>query len=147
MISIKNIVVAAVSISAYLFTTMGVGRYACHCDHASQIAVFGILTKCSCTAEFCHKEHEHKCICGAHLEAKQPKKDDCCAVSYFFLKADQDVQQINFDTVLSYISIVMPQEILTIGKTSLKRPLIKNFQALFRSSSVPIFEKNRQLIL
>lgn len=147
MVSIKNIFLISLSISAYLFTIMGVGRYSCHCDHATQIALFGIHTNCSCTEEQHHEHKDHKCICGAHLEAEKPKRDDCCAVSYLFLDSDQDYTTLVFDFIQSDITLLLIQSHLCPGIPLIRKPLIKSFQALFRSSPVHIYKLNRQLIL
>ncbi|MDP3451851.1 MAG: hypothetical protein Q8R90_02755 [Bacteroidales bacterium] len=147
MMSIKNTLLISVSLFGYLFTLMGVGKYSCHCDHASQIALLGIHTNCSCTQEQHYEHKDHKCICGAHLEAEVPKRDDCCAVSYYFLDSDQDYSIGIFNFVQSDITLLLIQSHLCPGITMIRKPLIKSFQALFRSSPVHIFKLNRQLIL
>lgn len=144
---ISNIIITSLSIFAYLFTLMGVGRYSCNCDHASQIAFMGIHTRCSCTNQPHHEHHDHKCICGAHLEAKETSREDCCSVSYYFLKSDQNLLHTSFDFIQSDYLMLQPISTICLGVSMIQRPRIKNFQALFRSALVPIFEKNRQLIL
>lgn len=144
---VKNFILTTSTISIYLFTLMGVGRYSCHCDHASQLSFFGIRTQCSCTHEVESSHKGHKCICGEHLLAKEPKKDDCCSVSYYFLDSDQDSQDNSFDFILTDISLLLPQNMLCLGIAIIQRPIIKTFHALFRCAPIPIFELNRQLIL
>ncbi|GAB1474387.1 hypothetical protein MASR2M69_18280 [Bacteroidota bacterium] len=144
---VKNIILSTVSVSIYLFTMMGVGRYSCHCDHSSEISLFGIVSKCSCT----HHEHkaqkEHHCICGAHLEVKEHKRDDCCKVSFFFLDTDQDSQSHFIDLIVPDNPLLISQNIYCPGITAIQRPVIKTFQALFRKPPTNILELNRQLIL
>lgn len=144
---IPAIIVSSVSVSIYLLTLMGVGRYSCNCDHASQIAVLGIHTQCSCTDQPHHEHHDHKCICGAHLEAQESQRDDCCSVSYYFLDSDQNILHTSFDFIQTDYQVLQPISTICLGVSMIQRPRIKNYQALFRSASVPIFEKNRQLIL
>lgn len=144
---VSYFIVASLSVSMYLISVMGVGRYSCNCDHSSEIAFLGIQTRCSCTNQPDHQHADHKCICGAHLEAKESSRDDCCSVNYHFLKSDQNSLHINFDFIQSDYQMLQPISTICLGVSMIQRPRIKNFQALFRSAPVPIFEKNRQLIL
>lgn len=147
MANVKNIVVLSVVLSMYLLSVIGVGRYSCHCDHAAQITLFGIVTSCGCTDEdhTCHADH--KCICGAKLEARKTKKDDCCAVSYIFLKADQVVQDLSFDIIINASDVLMPQFARDLYSLEAEKPYIKNFHALFRHWRQHLYQKNNQLKL
>ncbi len=144
---VKNIILSGVSISIYLFTMMGVGRYSCHCSHSSEISLFGIVSKCSCTHHEHQVQHDHNCICGAHLEVKEPKRDDCCSVSFLFLDTDQNSKYNATDLIIPEISHLLPMCMPCLGFTVIHRPIIKSFQALFRKSPASILELTRQLIL
>ncbi len=142
-----NFIVAPLSVFAYLFTMMGVGRYSCHCDHSSHFALFGIVTQCACTDMPHYEDPDHRCICGAHLEAEQPKRDDCCSVAYFFLEEDQNFVTSNDDIIHADNILVLPLSTVCNGVSMIQRTRIKNFEALFRSDKVPLYEMNSQLIL
>lgn len=147
MASIKYTLFTIPVIAVYLLSVIGVGTYSCNCKHSSQIALFGIVTKCDCTHENCHTQIHHKCICGGDLIAKQHKKDDCCKIKFKFLKSDQLAQDQSKDLLFLSSTLLLPQSNLFVGISLLKRPLIKNFHALFRCWEVHILEKNSQLLL
>ena len=141
-------IVTAALLSMYVISLMGIGRYSCHCDHSSSIALWGISTKCSCTNAEHHKDPGHCCpCCGKHLHSKEIRKDDCCKVKFHILNTDQDQSSVDFQIMPdSFISILpMFPDVLTIQPVSI--PLIKTFQALFRRVTGPLYKKHQQLIL
>lgn len=147
MVSVRNILFAFPIVAIYLLSVIGVGRYSCHCEHSSQIAFFGIVTKCGCTHQVNHDHKDYKCVCGGELETKHHKNDDCCAVNYNFLKADQSIQDVSLAVILASSTLLLPQTDSFVGISLFERPLIKNYHALFRHWGVPIFKKNSQLLL
>jgi hypothetical protein len=143
----KGTLFSVFALSIYLTTIIGVGRYSCHCDHASQISILGIKTECSCVKEIHKKDPNHHCVCGAHLETKQPKKDDCCSLKYFVLNTDHYSANGSFSILIDYSPAVIPPDVQRTFLLSVVPPKIKTFQALFHRGRESLFEKNQQLIL
>lgn len=143
----KGTIFSIFTLSIYLTTIVGVGRYSCHCDHKSQISVLGIKTKCSCVEEIHHKDPNHHCVCGAHLVTKQPKKDDCCSLKYFVLSTDHYSADDSFTILMDNIPAVKPPEVQRVFSLSVIPPKIKTFQALFHRGRESLFEKNQQFLL
>lgn len=143
----KGAIYSFMVLSMYLASIVGVGRYSCHCAHASEIAVLGASSKCSCVEEIKKEDPDHHCICGAQLVTKEPKRDDCCSVKYFFLDSDQ-----NTSTNSCTVSVIDTQSFKTfetneVSASSVVCPRIKTYQALFHRVTGSLFEKNKQLLL
>lgn len=134
-------------LSVYLTSIIGVGRYSCHCAHASKISLLGIESKCTCVEEIHKKDPNHHCVCGAHLVTQEPRRDDCCSVKYFVLTTDQDSSNNNFLISVNDSPVIKPMEIQRKYLLSVVPPKIKTFQALFHWVTDSLFEKNLQLIL
>ncbi|MEN6618739.1 MAG: hypothetical protein ABFC28_04480 [Rikenellaceae bacterium] len=134
-------------LSIYLISIIGIGRYSCHCDHASKISVLGIKSKCSCVEEVHKDDPGHHCVCGAHLETKEPRRDDCCSLKYFLLSTDQESHNGSYTILINDSPVIQPLEMQKGCLLSVIPPKIKTFQALFHRVTDSLFEKNVQLIL
>ena len=131
----------------YLTSIIGVGRYSCHCDHASEISILGISSKCSCVEETHKKDPNHHCVCGAHLISKEPKRDDCCSLKYFFLDTDQDSSTDSYTVSMIDSPIIQPIKVQRVFATSIVTLKIKTFKTLFHRVMDSLFEKKQQLLL
>ncbi len=135
-------------LSVYLISTMGFGKYSCHCDHASKISVLGVSSKCSCTDEEHKKDPNHHCpACGRHLVSKMITKSDCCSLKYFLLHTDQDFNVNSYSFDVYDMQFAEPSEFIKVFVQSAIKPRIKTFQALFHRVTESLFEKYLQLIL
>ena len=126
---------------------MGVGRYSCHCNHSSEISLLGFTSKCSCVEEVKKKDPNHHCICGAHLETKEPRKDDCCSVKYFRLDTDHNSSSDYFIISILVTPAFLPVETIIAVVSPVLAPKIKTFQALFHRVTESLVEKSQQLNL
>jgi len=145
---IRGAIVTIATLSMYVTTVIGIGRYSCHCEHASSITFLGISSKCNCT----HEEHHHdpgNCCpgCGHHLVTKSVKKDDCCAVKFYMLDSDQNQSGGQMQISPEISSQILPPEPQALSFVLVSIPQIKTFQALFRVVTGPLYYKHRQLIL
>ncbi|MFA6334626.1 MAG: hypothetical protein WCX48_03605 [Bacteroidales bacterium] len=146
----KGTIFSLIVLSAYLISTIGVGRYSCFCDHASKITFFGISSECTCVEEIHKKDPNHHCpCCGAHLISKEPNMNDCCSLKYFFLDSDQDSYTDSYSYTISVSNslVIKPVEFLNAFTQPVITPKIKTFQALFHQVTESLFEKYLQLIL
>lgn len=139
---------SAVVIILYLTSVLGVGRYSCFCDHASEISFMGISTECSCTHEEQEADPCHHCShCGHKLEVQTIDRADCCSVKYFFLDSDQNTFSDSFKIFISEFPVIkMTEGALPFGLSFLNSR-IKTFQALFYIDPGPLFIKFSQFIL
>lgn len=141
-------IVTTALLAMYVISLMGIGRYSCHCDHSSSIALWGISTKCSCTDAEHHKDPGHSCpCCGKHLKSKEIRKDDCCKVIFYILNTDQDHSGGGFQIVQDLFITIMPVLPDLITVQPVPTPPIKTFQALFRRVTGSLYKKHQQLIL
>ena len=147
IVGIKGTIFTFIVLSMYLTSIIGVGRYSCHCNHASEISLLGICSKCSCVEEVHKKDPNHHCICGAHLISKEPERKDCCSVKYFFLDSDQNSSSRSYIVADNFSPIFKTFEFSGVYTPSVLSPRIKTFQALFHRVTDSLFEKNKQLIL
>ena len=139
---------SAVVIILYLTSVLGVGRYSCFCDHASEISLMGISTECSCTHEEQEADPCHHCShCGHKLEVQTIDRADCCSLKYFFLDSDQNSFSDSFKIFISEFPVIkMAEGTLPFGLSFLNSR-IKTFQALFYIDTGPLFIKFSQFIL
>lgn len=148
MKGILKITLLITVLAVYLFSTAGVGRYSCHCEHSSQITLFGISSECTCTHTEQFKDPGHSCpCCGEHLITQSIRKDDCCSLKFYFLDTDQNNSADDQIVFSSYA-----QSDLQISPLQSQTPFpvqarIKTFQSVFRVFRPELYNLNRQLLI
>ncbi len=148
IVQAKGTILSCIVLVFYLASNMGIGRYSCHCNHASKISLLGIGSECSCTQDEHKKESNYHCpYCGTKLDVKILKRSDCCSLKYFFLNTDQNYYS-NSDkiSVFQTLDIIVLDGIKSFTQPAMT-PRIKTFQALFHRVTKSLFIKFLQLIL
>jgi len=144
----KGTVLSIIVLVFYLTSNMGIGRYSCHCNHASEISLIGISSECTCIQDEHKEDHNHHCPhCGNELVVKTIKRTDCCSLKYHFLDADQDSFDNSYKISVSHSLWFTPIESIDSFTQSVISPRIKTFQALFHQVGRSLLIKYIQLIL
>ncbi|MBP1671437.1 MAG: hypothetical protein H6Q22_1009 [Bacteroidetes bacterium] len=144
----KGTILSIIVLVFYLTSNLGIGRYSCHCNHASEISFIGISSECTCTQDVEKEDHNHHCPhCGKKLVEKIIKRTDCCSLKYFFLDADQDSFNNSHKFLAAHSPWFKPTESTDSFTQSVIPPRIKTFQALFHQAGLSLFIKYLQLIL